>query len=258
MRNPSINRREAIELIALTGVSALGVGCKLSTTGPAGSPDGRLRVQPRQPAASLEPGLHALGLGKGGRDGLLFVPFSNAPVNAMPLAVLFHGAGQDAHELINALRTYAETVDLVLLAPDSRGPTWDFALGGYGPDVGFIDLCLAHAFDHVNIDAARLRLCGFSDGASYALSLGLINGDAFERVTAFSPGFIGPGEPHGQPEFFITHGTDDRILPAANTRSVIVPELRNSGYEVEYHEFAGGHGVPSALLRTAAEWMANG
>lgn len=176
----------------------------------------------------------------------------------MPLAVLFHGAGQNAHELIDAMRTYAETVDLVLLAPDSRGVTWDVGLGGYGPDVGFLDRCMAHAFEHVNIDASRLRLCGFSDGASYALSLGLINGDIFERVTAFSPGFIGPGEPHGQPKFFVTHGTDDTILPASNTRGAIVPGLRNSGYEVEYHEFVGGHGVPPTLLRAASEWMAAG
>jgi len=33
---------------------------------------------------------------------------------------------------------------------------------------------------------------GFSDGASYALSVGITNGDLFTHVIAFSPGFVAP------------------------------------------------------------------
>ena len=33
---------------------------------------------------------------------------------------------------------------------------------------------------------------GFSDGASYALSLGAANGDLFTHIAAFSPGFMRP------------------------------------------------------------------
>jgi phospholipase/carboxylesterase len=35
-----------------------------------------------------------------------------------------------------------------------------------------------------------VALGGFSDGASYALSLDLTNGDLFASLIAFSPGFI--------------------------------------------------------------------
>jgi predicted esterase len=36
---------------------------------------------------------------------------------------------------------------------------------------------------------ATLAVSGFSDGASYALSIGPANGDLFTHVMAFSPGF---------------------------------------------------------------------
>ena len=39
------------------------------------------------------------------------------------------------------------------------------------------------------------------------LSLGLINGDFFKSIVAFSPGFVISGDLHGQPRIFISHGT---------------------------------------------------
>jgi poly(3-hydroxybutyrate) depolymerase len=42
------------------------------------------------------------------------------------------------------------------------------------------------------VDPQRICVSGFSDGASYALSLGLANGDLFTHVAAFSPGFMRP------------------------------------------------------------------
>lgn len=60
----------------------------------------------------------------------------------------------------------------ILLAPDSRGRTWDFILGDYGPDVRFIDRALDHVFKRYNVHPGHIGIAGFSDGASYALSLG--------------------------------------------------------------------------------------
>lgn len=42
----------------------------------------------------------------------------------------------------------------------------------------------------VAIDPAHVAIGGFSDGASCALSLGLVNGDLFTHVMAFSPGLV--------------------------------------------------------------------
>ena len=50
-------------------------------------------------------------------------------------------------------------------------------------------------------------------GASYALSVGLTNGDLFSDILAFSPGFMAPAVRHGAPNIFISHGTQDTVLP---------------------------------------------
>ena len=98
-------------------------------------------------------------------------------------------------------------------------------------------------------------LHGFSDGASYALSLGLLNGDLFSHVIAFSPGFVGSAEPFGNPPVFISHGTADEILPIEQTSLRIVPSLKRRGYRVTYREFAGPHTVPPEIALESLAWV---
>src|SRR5262249_14423201 len=125
-------------------------------------------------------------------------------------------------------------------------------------DVTFIDRALARVFETINVDPARLAIGGFSDGATYGLSLGVINGDLFPRVVAFSPGFlVDGGGSHGRPEFFVSHGRSDQILPIEQTSLLIVPELRKRGYEVSFHEFDGRHEVPPAIAVEAMKWIAS-
>ena len=95
---------------------------------------------------------------------------------------------------------------------------------------------------------------GFSDGATYALSLGLINGDLFRRIVAFSPGFVATGEHRGRPDVFVSHGERDDVLPIARTSRRITRDLTASGYAVTYREFDGGHTVPDAIARAGLEW----
>jgi phospholipase/carboxylesterase len=64
--------------------------------------------------------------------------------------------------------------------------------GNFGPDVDYINRSLQHVFERYTVDPNRLGIAGFSDGASYALSLGLPNGDLFSHIIAFSPGFMRP------------------------------------------------------------------
>jgi predicted esterase len=103
---------------------------------------------------------------------------------------------------------------------------------------------------------ARIAIGGFSDGATYALSLGLINGDLFRRVVAFSPGFVVEGMPRGTPQFFISHGAADPILPIDRCSRLIVSGLRKRGYDVTLHEFDGGHEIPAGIARDGMRWVA--
>ena len=66
-------------------------------------------------------------------------------------------------------------VGIMVLAPDSRGATWDdlpASQGSFGPDIAFINAALVQTFALYKVDAARLGIQGFSDGATYALGLG--------------------------------------------------------------------------------------
>ena len=143
-----------------------------------------------------------------------------------------------------------------MLAPDSRESTWDAIGGRFGADVHFINRALEQVFETVAVDPERIAVGGFSDGATYALSLGLINGDLFTRVLAFSPGFVVDGTPHGHPHVFVSHGTDDSILPIDRCSRLIVPALRKRGYEVTFREFPGGHEVPESVAREGLAWVA--
>jgi phospholipase/carboxylesterase len=262
VRDPSIlhampnvlTRRDALRSMAAAAAALAGTACNLDAS-QSSIGSGRLRVRPSAPTSTITPGLRQLGLGAA-RDGLLYVPTGYKADTPAPMALLFHGAGQASNELVDPMKSLADTTGLVLVAPDSRGATWDAIRTGFGPDTTFIEAALTSVFGRVNIDPTRVHAAGFSDGASYSLSLGLINGDFFTRVAAFSPGLIIAPTTVGKPKVFVTHGRQDSILPIDAASRRLVPSLRDAGYDVEYHEFDGGHGITPDLLRIATEWLA--
>jgi phospholipase/carboxylesterase len=211
---------------------------------------GRLLARPTTAAAEAPPGVQRLGL-ELGRDGLVSVPPSYRRDRPTPLVVMLHGAGGDAQAALAPFRGLADAAGLLLLAPESRERTWDVLLGDYGPDVLFVNRALEYAFARYAVNPSGVAIEGFSDGASYALGLGLTNGDLFSHVVAFSPGFVPPVCAHGMPPVFISHGTGDEILPIARTSRQIVPRLREDGYQVRYVEFDGGHTVPAPIAEEA-------
>jgi predicted esterase len=182
--------------------------------------------------------------------GTLYVPPGDG---RKTLVLALHGAGGDPAEPMALLRPYADTAGVIVLAPKSTGPTWDVSMGGFGPDVAHIDRLLERVFSEY--DVGDVAVAGFSDGASYALSLGLTNGDLFRSVIGFSPGFIAFGQQNGMPRLFISHGTHDSILPIGRTSRRGVPRLRAAGYRVTYVEFDGDHEVPPQVARKAIEWL---
>lgn len=216
---------------------------------------GRLRARPAAagPTGEKPPvGLRSLAAGAPARgDHLLYVPEGYRAGSPSPMAVLLHGAGGYARATLDLLRGLADATGSILLAPTSHDYTWDVIVGGYGPDVEAIDRALQEAFSCYAVDPSRLAVGGFSDGASYALSLGIDNGDLFTDVLAFSPGFMAPSASVGAPRFFVSHGTRDRVLPIERCSRKIVPQLKRAGYEVTYREFDGGHTVPPEVALEA-------
>jgi predicted esterase len=116
---------------------------------------------------------------------------------------------------------------------------------------------LERVFETASIDPACIAIGGFSDGATYGLSLGLINGDLFSNVVAFSPGFIiGGAQTPRKPRVFVSHGTRDHILPIERCGRRVVAGLRARGYDVTFREFDGDHEIPPAIAREGLQWLA--
>jgi phospholipase/carboxylesterase len=216
--------------------------------------EGILRARPGQPTGSISPGLHRIGL-DAERDAALYVPAGYRADRPAPFVLSLHGAGGNELFGLYPLQDLADEAGIILLSPASRDRTWDVILGGFGPDIAFIDAALAWAFERCAVDPARIAVSGFSDGASYALSLGITNGDLFPSVLAFSPGFAAPAGQNGVPRFFVSHGTQDNVLRIDSTSRRVVPDLRDAGYDVTYVEFDGGHTVPEEIARQGLDWL---
>ncbi len=216
--------------------------------------EGRLLSRPKSPTATAAPGLHPLGL-DGQRDGFVYVPKTYRADRPAPLVLMLHGAGGDANGALKIIRHLADPFEMIVLAVDSRQKTWDIIRGSYGADITFIDSALAQTFSRYAIDPNRVAIAGFSDGASYALSVGITNGDLFTHVIAFSPGFMAPARHSGKPQVFISHGKWDTVLPIERCSRQIVPQLQRAGYDVLYREFNGIHTVGCRIADEAIKWF---
>jgi phospholipase/carboxylesterase len=228
--------------------------CSQTTADPA-----HLRARPGAPTERATVGLTPLRISPE-RDAFLYVPRSYQPSRPAPLLILLHGATQDAELWISrtSVLQLADSLGVVVLIPNSKDVTWDLMRGGFGADVVRLDSALTLVFRKANIDPHRIGLGGFSDGASYALSLGMGNGDLFDALIAFSPGFLAPAGKRGHPRIFIAHGTRDQILPIDQSSRGIVPALKQQGYDVTYHEFEGPHKVQPDQLVGALAWFLGG
>ncbi len=180
-----------------------------------------------------------------------------------PVLVALHGAGGQAADVLTSFREAADANGIVLLIPQSAKGTWDMIedlksrLGAemnvtprYGKDLKALDTALADLFAKVAVDPARVGIMGFSDGATYALSVGTANPQLFKRIIAFSPGpaFLGKSGPD---QFvFISHGENDRVLPFTTTRGHVA-RLRVKKVPIEFERFDGGHEVPKAIKEKA-------
>lgn len=229
-----------------------------------GSPEiTRMFIRPSSPTVSIEPGEYALGLGGlrvingtvAWRDGILYIPRVSNRAKLLPLLIWLHGGGQKA-ESFRYMFALAEELDVVILALDSRHNTWDGIDSSFGPDVQFLNAALKHTFNRVLIDPRRIGLGGLSDGATYALALGRVNGDLFSHLIAVAPGHLDPpSSPLGRPKIFVAHGIRDNIYNVSWSRHFIVPPLKSAGYEVTYLEFDGPHWVPVPVVRDILEWL---
>ena len=202
------------------------------------------------------------------QDAVAYIPAS-APAHP-PLLVLLHGAGRERLLMVQHFEAQADKRGIVLLAPTSRGVTWDSVMDAEAPlsedsplanrqshrfsesgDAKRVDAAIAALSKIVPVDRARTVLAGFSDGATFALAMGMSRAHPFAALIAWSPGIaITTADPARGRRVYISHGRTDPILSFATTCGEIVPLLQSEGAAVTFLPFAGGHDAPAWLKDT--------
>jgi phospholipase/carboxylesterase len=195
-----------------------------------------------------------LGLSDDGRDGVLYVPKSYKAGVPMPLLMMLHGFGGSAQG-VRYTFPLAEEFGVIIIAPESRDLTWGQSSPGFDPDGRYLSAAARYVGGVLDVDPDHVALGGHSDGANYALAMGLAYGNAFSHVMVFSAGMMTPFRKQGQPHMFIAHGVNDTQMPIDRTSRKFVPELKAEGYDVTYREYDGGHGLPGAIIREAFQWF---
>ncbi|MEW6271984.1 MAG: hypothetical protein AB1689_22100 [Thermodesulfobacteriota bacterium] len=191
----------------------------------------------------------------------LLTPPAIDPTRRYPLITVLHGAGRQDELLCRGYRDEALRRDALFLIPRSTHPTWDLLVGHGRPDLDFLERLYAEIYQRVPIDPARQALIGYSDGASYALAVGLSNPRLFSAVMGWAAGFVAidtnatsPDDP--KPRILLEHGTHDTVFPFEQVCTPNVELLRRLGYEVELRVDQGGIHWPSRAFQTAAlDWF---
>ncbi|VVE61916.1 esterase [Pandoraea anapnoica] len=241
MFDPSLFGRMPPDVIASAAPSAPASAC-------ASSPSSDLPPEP------FAPGRHSLGLSET-RDAVLYVPADLPTDKPVPLFVMFHGAGGFPEKVLPFIEPHADQHKFLVLAPHSTFPTWDIVIGGNGPDLERLQAALRAVAARYCIDAQHVAFAGFSDGASYALSIGVTNGDIASHVIAFSGGFMSIFVQEGLPKVFIAHGLIDEQLPIATSGRQNANKLKAAGYDVQYVEFDGLHIIEPGVVARAIDFF---
>lgn len=213
-----------------------------------------LHLPAQATASPLPPGRHGLQFPEG-REAVLVVPEGLDLAQPVPLLVLFHGAGGAADKVLPHFVRWARARRFLLLAPQSMFPTWDIVIGGHGPDLERLETALQQVASHFALDRSRLALAGFSDGGSYALSVGLTNGDVVSHVIALSAGFMDTFVQHGAPRVFLAHGRSDAQLPFESSARLHAQRLLEAGTDLTLLPFDGDHLIVPWVVERAMDFF---
>lgn len=192
-----------------------------------------------------------------------------------PLLVLLHGLGSNEHDLFS----FAPYLDKSLFVVSARAPLALFP-GGYAwfqidftPQglrmhidqaersrlilLAFLDELL----ERYEVDAKRVYLAGFSQGAMMSMNVALTHPEKVAGVLAMSgrvlpdilPHIAAPEQLQGLP-FFVSHGIYDEVLPIENGRATqeILSQLPVA---LTYKEYPMAHEISPQSFADVTAWL---
>ena len=192
-----------------------------------------------------------------------------------PLVIMLHGYGADMNDLFTFANEMPPHVMVISVQAPHRLPWggyawWPLEMDPNGgikrdPEQAQKAVKLGRAFieeveEHFTFDREQFFLLGFSQGGMMSYGLALSDPEKYSGVMALSsylmPGIIGKLPTAGSPlpPFFISHGTQDQVLPIQGGRESR-DRLEDWGAEVVYKEYPMPHGINPDNLKDLLDWL---
>lgn len=197
--------------------------------------------------------------------------------NKTPLIILLHGVGSNEKDLFS----FADQLPDNFMVVSARAPfeighdsyAWyevNFSDGkpviskekaekSKNTIIQFID----ELKEKYTFDDTQIYLCGFSQGAIMAYSVGLTHPDKIKGIAVMSGRLLEEVKPLIKPSaalkklnVFISHGTNDNVLGihyAKESNSY----LKELGINPTFKEYPEGHTISNAMLTDLITWLKN-
>lgn len=210
-------------------------------------------------AATASTGL--LVVERGPSRAFVLTPAQIDPQRVYPLVTVLHGAGRQDELLARACLEEPDRRQAIFVVPRSVQLSWDLISGGERPDLDFLEWIYGQIYQRYPVDPARQALLGYSDGASYALSVGLSNPHLFSAVMGWAAGFAAIDDSHVAPDapkppILLEHGTHDELFSFERVALPMRAELERLGYRVDFRVDEGGRHWPSGSFHgEALDWF---
>ncbi len=187
---------------------------------------------------------------------------------------MLHGVGANGNDLISLADRFAGALpDTAFHAPDAPSPfadtpfgrqwyariPWDERADGVRKVEPVVNAFIDELLDGYGLDASRCVLLGFSQGSIVSIHTAPRRPTALGGVVALSGAMITgdtlEAEVASKPPFVLVHGTDDAVLPSAETEAAAA-KLTAAGIPVAVHLLPGlAHGIDERGIAIATEFM---
>ncbi|MGH3096781.1 MAG: alpha/beta hydrolase [Streptosporangiales bacterium] len=193
--------------------------------------------------------------------------FEPARTEDAPTLLLLHGTGGDEYDLLDLGRALDQRA--ALLSPrgqvSEQGANRWFRRHAEGVfDAGDLRVrtdqlagFVTAAVQHYRLDATRMVVVGFSNGANVASSLLFRHPDLLRAAVLFAAMVPLPDPPRvdlSRVAVFLGAGRADPIAPAEQAER-LAAQLTERGAAVELHWHPGGHDIDRGSLDRAAAWL---